>query len=155
MRARRVARPALTSRNVAKHPRLPCDARTVADVDVTADACLSGEDHTVPDSRRAGDPDLRHQQAESPDANVVTDVHEIVDLRAGANDGVIDAAAVDRRVCPDLDVILDDAAADVGDLLVHAAAKDVAEPVGPDTHTGMQLNALAQASAGIEHHARV
>ena len=66
---------------------------------------LAREDHAVLDARRAGDADLRHDQAQRADPHVVPDVHEVVDLRAGADHGVVDAAAIDRRVRADLDVV--------------------------------------------------
>ena len=56
---------------------------------------------------------IRHGPA---DPHVVRDLHEIVDLRPRADDRVVDAAAVDRRVRADLDVVLDEAAADMRNL---------------------------------------
>ena len=63
-----------------------------------------------------GDAHLRHDQTGFPDAHVVRDLHEVVDLRPRADDRVVDAPAVDRRVRADLDVVLDDAAADMWNL---------------------------------------
>ena len=85
---------------------------------------------------------IRHS---TPDPHVVRDLHEVVDLRAGADHRVVDAPAVDRRVRADLDVVLDDAAADVRNLQMLAVALHVAEAVGPDPRAGVNRHAVADA----------
>ena len=108
--------------------------------------CPPGRRGCTPSSMRAepGDADLRHEQAEPADPHVVRDVHEVVDLRPRADHRVVDAAAIDRRVRADLDVVLDDAPADVRDLRVRAVAEHVAEAVGPEPRAGVHAHALAE-----------
>ena len=108
-------RPRLARRDVAEHAGLRRrSARRAPMVVWPVHARLARDDHAV--LRASHEPaiaHLRHDQAQPADAHVVRDVHEVVDLRARADHRVVDAAAVDRRVRADLDVVLDDAAADV------------------------------------------
>src|SRR4029079_14564296 len=76
--------------------------------------------------------DLGHYQAFLPDAHVVRDMDEIVDLGPVADHCVVNAAAIHGRVGANLDVVAHDAPADVGDLVVCPVAKHVAESIGPD-----------------------
>ena len=67
-------------------------------------------------------PDLGDDHAMAADDDVVADLHEIIDLRALADDRVAIGAAVDGRAGADLDVVLDDDAADLRHLEVAARA---------------------------------
>ena len=67
------------------------------------------------------------------------DLHEVVDLRPGTDHRVVDAASIDRRVGADLDVVLDDAAADMRDLVVNPVAIHVAKPVGAEACAGVHV----------------
>ena len=64
-----------------------------------------------------------------PILTVVSDLNQIVDLRSGADDGVVDAAAIDRRVRADLDVVADDASPDVRNLRMRAIREHVPESI--------------------------
>ena len=60
-------------------------------------------------------PTCAASSARAPDADAVRDLHEVVDLRAGANPRFADRGPIDRRVGADLDVVFDhDAAACCG-----------------------------------------
>ena len=56
-----------------------------------------------------------------PIDHIVGDLDEIVDLGALADHGVADRAAVDGGVGADLDIVLDDDAADLRNLVVAAS----------------------------------
>ena len=120
-------------------------------------ASLTGDDHIVLHLHAPGDPGLRHDQTARADAHVVRDVHQIVDLRARPDDGVIHAAAIDARIRADFDVVPDEAAPHVRNLAVLLAtlSGDVSEPVTPQHRPGMHDHALAQRGAGVERHARI
>ena len=77
------------------------------------------------------------------DLDVVGDLHLIVDLGPLADDGVAVGAAVDRGVGADLDVVLDDDAADLRHLQMAARAGREAEPVLPDGDARMDDDAVA------------
>src|SRR5439155_1412563 len=84
--------------------------------DLHADSDLSAQDHASPDLARARDPGLCRDDGILTDLHVVGHHDEIVDLHAASHDGRSQRAAVDRRVGADLDVVLDDHAADLGNL---------------------------------------
>ena len=105
-------------RDVAEHGALGRDPGPVADHQMIGHAHVAGQDDVVPDARAARDADARHEQAAASDPDVVADVDEVVDLGARADHRVVHAPAVDAGVGADLDVVLDDAAADVGDPVV-------------------------------------
>ena len=121
MWTRRVSGPAFTSRDISKHAGLSRNARTRANHDVTPKACLPGEYASIPDCRRSSDTNLSHDETELSDFHVVTNLHQVVDLGSRADHSVIDASTVDRGICANLDIALDDASAHMWDLLVRTA----------------------------------
>ena len=92
----------------------------LADRDVAGDADLPGQRHVVFDRRAAGDADLRREQHVAADRDAVRDLHEVVDLGAGADPRLANGRPIDRRVGADLDVVFDDDAADLRNLVVRA-----------------------------------
>src|SRR4051812_42749824 len=122
---------------------------------MSAHAHLPRDYAAILDARRSRDPDLRHDEAEAPDPTVVRDVHEIVDLGAGANHGVVDAPAIDRRVRANLDVVFDDATPDVRNLVMAAAAKNITEAVGAKPRTGMHDYPLTDHHSGVCRDGRI
>ena len=138
-------------------PRLHEQPRATPDREVIRNAGLTGDDHIVLHLHAPGDPGLRHDQTARADPHVVRDVHQIVDLRARPDDGVIHAAAIDARIRADFDVVPDEAAPHMRNLpvLLTAFSGDVAEPVTPQYRPGVHDHALAQRRAGVERHARI
>ncbi len=65
--------------------------------------------------RAAGDANASHDQAIPSDVHVVRDLDNVVDLRAAADDGVVERSAIDAAARSDLHVVLDDAATDLRD----------------------------------------
>src|ERR1700736_3494688 len=63
--------------------------------------------HIVTDGQAAREPDLGRQQATPANGHIVTDLDLVVDFGSLADDGVAQAAAVDRGAGPDLYVVLD------------------------------------------------
>ena len=100
------------------------------------------------DRRRAGDADLGDDHAMPADDHVVGDLDQIVDLGALADHRVAAGAAVDRGVGADLDVVLDDDAADLRHLQVPLRSHGEAEAVLPDAHAGMEDDAVADEGVG-------
>ena len=81
----------------------------LADHKMIGNADLSGQRGevaivTLPDMPTCND------QAMPANGNVVSDLHEVVDLGALADDGIAGGAAVDRGIGANLDLILDDRA---------------------------------------------
>src|SRR5206468_10975264 len=125
--------------------------------EVIAVTQLPRDDGLVLDLHAAGDARLGHDQAASRDADVVGDVHQVVDLRPGPDHGVVDAAAVDAGVGADLDIVPDQAAAHVRNLAVRLARfpGDVAEAIAPQHGAGVDDDPLAKRRPGVAGDARI
>ena len=78
-----------------------------------------------------------------PDRAVVSDLHQIVDLGALADDGIAGGAAVDGRIGADLHIVLNDDAAGLRDFLMALRARQIAKPVLADTGARMDDDAIA------------
>ena len=77
------------------------------------------------------------------DAAVVPDLHEIVDLRAGADARAARLRAVDARVRADLDVVFEHHVSDLRDSFRSALDERPAEAVAADDAAGVQHDAVA------------
>ena len=96
-----------------------------------------------PNRDTARDTDIAGDQAMPPDDDVVADLDQIVDLGAFADDRIAVAAAVDRRVGADLDVVLDDDPADLRNLQMSGPAGNIAESVLADADARVEDDAIA------------
>ena len=110
-------------RDVFCHRRLGADHHARAQPDVPGRARLPRHHHVVVEHRAAGDADLRREQDVAADPHAVGDLHEVVDLGAGADARLADRRPIDGRVRANLDVVVDDDAADLRDLPVRAVAR--------------------------------
>src|SRR5438128_11521815 len=129
-RARRRAEHLRAGRDVTREAGLRGDDGAVADREVVGDAHLPGEHDAPADPARPGDSHLGHDDRVLADLDVVTDLHEVIDLGSAADDRLSQGGAVDRRVGADLDVVLDQHGADLRDLPVFFTVEGVAEAVG-------------------------
>src|SRR5207302_2058944 len=134
---------------------IPCPAgagRNVASV--RAPVCSPVPDTAAFDVRAARDPRLAGDETAGADAAVVPDLHEVVDLRPRADDGVVHAAPVDGGIRADLDVVADDAASDLGHFARQLAAlpRDVAEPIRPEPHAGVQDDPVSHHRPAVAHY---
>src|SRR6185437_2884042 len=148
----RIPRPGFAGGNVAEHAGLRRKPRSRADRVMARHADLPEQHAPVLHPHRSGNSNLRHDQTQTPDAHIVRNLYEIIDLGPGADDRVVDAATVDRRVRADLDVVFDDAAADVRNLDVLTVALHVAESVGPEPRTRMHDDTMTDARATVGRH---
>jgi hypothetical protein len=118
MRSRRITRPRFTRRDIPEHAGLAGDFCACSDCDVTAKPRLSRKHAAISNIRRAGDANLRHDEAQLSYFDVVSYLNKIVDLRSRADDRVIDAAAINGSVSADLDVVPDYASTNMRNLCV-------------------------------------
>src|SRR5207302_10465559 len=111
-------------------------ADAASDRHVVRESRLAREEDVVLDVSAPRDYRLAGDEATRADATVVPDLHEVVDLGSRADHRVVHAAAIDRRVGPDLHVVPDDAATHLGNLARHLAVlpRDVAEAVRAESH---------------------
>jgi hypothetical protein len=75
---------------------------------MAAGAGAAAEQYAILEDGRPGQARLTGDQAEPPDAAIVTNLHEVVDLRALADHSIAERATVDGRIRADLDLVLDD-----------------------------------------------
>src|ERR1700689_1086533 len=85
------------------------------------------------------------------DPDVVSDLHEVVDLRPLADDSIARCAAVDRRIRADFHIVLDDDAADLRHLRMSQGSDDKAETVLADRRSGMDDDPVSDQGIGDAH----
>ena len=88
-------------------------------------------------------PDWDDQHRVATDDDVVADLHQIVDLRALADDRVAVGAAVDRYAGANLDIVLNDDAADLGHFEMPPRPEGEPEAVLSNMCAGMNDHAIA------------
>ena len=74
--------------------------------------------------------------------HIVGDLHEIINFAALTHHGLAEPRAVERAVGTDLDVVLDDHVAYLGNLLVAALHEFVAESIRSDDNARLQAHAV-------------
>ena len=120
---------------------------TASDRQMIGNSDAATELNAVAERHRAGQPDLAGDQAAAADADVVRDLHEVVDLGAFADDRVGHRAAIDGGVGADLDVVLDDDAADLRQPLGRTRPGNEAESLAPDLGTAEDDHPVADQRA--------
>ena len=99
----------------------------------------------------AGDADLRREQHALADGDAVRNLHEVVDLGAGADARLADRRPIDRGVGADLDVVFDDDVGVLRNLQVRAVRLlDEAEPVAADDRAVLHDDAMADPARARE-----
>lgn len=85
---------------------------------------------------------------EIPRIDIVGDLDEVIDHRAGANFGGSKAGSVDGGISADFDIILDDNDADLIEFfMLTALVGGKAEAAGANDDTGLQGDAIAKAAS--------
>ena len=110
-------------RHVGHHAALGADPRPASDPQMARQARLASDHDVVFQDRGTGNAGLRNDHAAASEAHVVRDLHQIVEARAGADDRVLQRSAIDRGVGADLDIVLDDHAAELRHA-EHAGGRD-------------------------------
>ena len=112
--ARRLRRPAIVARaggNIGDDSGACAQHGLGADGQMVGEADLPAHHDVIPHIAASGYAGLRDQHAVPSDGGVVSDLHQIVDLGALADDRISGGAAIDGRVGADFHVVLDDDAA--------------------------------------------
>ncbi len=104
----------------ADDARLASEDGIVTDGDMAIHAGLSGHDDMIADLGAAGDADLRTEEIVLADFDIVSQMTKVIDLGAAADDGVIHRTVVDGGAGTDLDVVSDDSAAELTDVMMVA-----------------------------------
>lgn len=99
---------------------LASEDSVVTDGDMAIHAGLSGHDDVIADLGASGDADLRAEEIVLADFDIVSQVAEVIDLGTAADDGVVHRAVVNGGAGADFDVVADDSAAELADVMVMA-----------------------------------
>src|SRR5204863_3744499 len=121
----------------------------MADLKMAGETTLAGNRHVIAQLGRAGNADLRDEQAMFADLHVVSDLDEIIDLGPLAYHGLAERRAIDGGTGADLDIVLDPHDSDLGDLVMFATVRRKTVTVGTDDDTGMDDAPAADASAVV------
>lgn len=97
---------------------LASEDSVVTDGDMAIHAGLSGHDDMIADLGAAGDADLRAEEIVLSDLDIMSQMTKVIDLGAAADDGVIHRTVVDGGAGTDLDVVSDDSAAELANVMV-------------------------------------
>jgi hypothetical protein len=97
--------------NIAMQPRARRDEGTLADSQMTRRADLTHQDRPATHDRPTGESRLGGDQDVLTHIAVVCDLDQIVDLRPAPDACLVEGRTIDRRVCANFDIILDDDAA--------------------------------------------
>ncbi len=117
---RRIAQVGAWCLDGADNTGLASEDSVVTDGDMTIHAGLSGHDDMIADFGTAGDADLRAEEIVLADLDIMSQMAKVIDLSAAADDGVIHRTVVDGGAGTDLDVISDDSAAELANVMVVA-----------------------------------
>ena len=139
----RKAAPTHAGGNVGHHSGLGSKYRTLTDRHMVGNADLTGQHGEVANCHAAGDTDLRDNQAMAADRNVVSDLHEIVDLGSLTDDRVAGGAAVDRGTGANFDLMLDNHAPGLRNFLMAVARGQKTKSILPDAYARMNDHPVA------------
>src|SRR5713101_3459920 len=120
-------------------------------MNMVRDADLTRDHDVIARGAGAGNPHLTDQQIVSADFAVVADLHEIVDLRAFANDRGLERAAVDGGAGADFHVVADLHMAQLRNLVVASVVQSITESVRADHRVGRNRDAMNQDSAVVKN----
>src|SRR5271157_628048 len=145
---------------------------TVADVAVSGDADLTGQNDILTNDRRAREANLRAKQGMFADCGAMPHLHQVVDFDAATNAGLSDAGAIDTGVRLYLDIALQHRRARLRNLLPALSVAGKSEAVAANhgailqndvvtqramfTHNGMSVGEkiVANPSAAIDDNVR-
>src|SRR6266481_5583156 len=117
-----------------------------------ADSYLTADHHMMPQRTRPGNARLCRDHCVRADLHVVTHVHKVIDLHAFGDARVVQRAAINGRVRADLHVVADLHDTDLRKFPVAPVAVGIAETIRANDAAGVNLDAMADAHAGIQSH---
>src|SRR5690242_12776883 len=143
---------AFPHRLAGRDARLSSNHSAIFNSDMIGHTDLTRQSYKVANLGASGNSSLRgnHRVAANPD--VVSYLHEVVDLGAFGDPRGSERAAVDRCIRADLNIVLDHQSAKLRKLLLAALGEQVTEPVRPQNGACMQYDTVAHFHARIDAH---
>ena len=129
--------------------------RPIADRGPVGHPHLAGQDHAIPELGAAGDAHLGRQGATAAGHHPMADVHQVVDLGAGADAGFAHRGAVDRAAAAHLHALFQHHQAGLGHLAPAAGGGHKAKALRAHHGVGVNDAARGQPAAGMQHGAGV
>lgn len=111
-------------------------------------ADLAAKRNKIAQIHAAGDAHMPGDDAMLANMAIVSDLDQIVDFGAGADDRIGQRAAVDGGAGADFHVVLQDGAAQLRDFFVTGGGGDIAEAVTADDRAAMEDDAVADQGVG-------
>src|SRR5690348_15411035 len=105
MVARRISRDRGIVVDISPDSGLPRDRDARTDRDMSSKTYLPRHFYVIPDHRRTGQTGQRRDHAMLSNAAVMSDLHQVVDFRTGADERAAGLRAIDAAVGADLDVV--------------------------------------------------
>src|SRR4051794_21392339 len=143
-RLRRIATPDLACRHVVHESTSGGKLGSRPDGQMVGEADTATHGDVVTDDDGTGDTRKPRYNAIATDANIVGDLNQIVDLGPLADDRVGHRAAIDGRIGADLDIILNDDAADLRHAFGPLGAAHEAEAILADPGAAVDDDTVAQ-----------
>src|SRR5579863_5506089 len=126
---RRIPADERTVRYVAPHHRMARNRHARADRNVSSKCRHAADARSISDVRRSGQTRMSCDCDAASNAAVVTDLHEIIDLRAVTDSRCTGLRTIDTAVGADFDVVAENDRSDLRDLHPALIAEDVTETV--------------------------
>src|SRR5690348_6814537 len=139
---------------LGEHAALRAQDHTLFDAGVVPDAHLPANHGAILHGDAAGEAGLGGDDHIFSDADIVAHVHQIIQLRAPADDGQVQSPAIHGSIGADLHVVADLQAANLGKLFVAAGGgvAHIAEAVAAQHRAAVHDNTVAQAHPGVDCH---
>src|SRR3569623_216717 len=130
--------------------RIGRDAGAVGDLDVAEDHCRTADGAVATDFRAAGDAGAGGNRGVRTDRHVVRHLDQVVELDALLDHRVFQRPAVDGGAGADLDIVADQHAADLRELLPAAVVRRKTEAVRADHAARVQDGTIPHFAAVIQ-----
>src|SRR5690606_26353928 len=128
------------------------DEYVIADLDMEDHPYSAGDHAVAADAGTAGNADAGRHGGVVADLDVVGDLDLVIELDAVADHGVAECATVDRGVGANLDIVADQYAAYLGDLVPLTLGAGKTEPFPAHHGAGLDDCALAHPDIVIQRH---
>src|SRR5438874_2624618 len=133
-----------------QNARLRANHGAALHTDVIAETHLAANYAIIFNCHSAADAGLRGNHNSLANVAVMTDVDQVVDLRAPADPRAAQSRAIDAGVHAQLNIIFNDHRADLWKLVIAHVAAHVPEPIGADYYAGMKNDPATNRHAVFE-----
>src|SRR2546430_5652264 len=133
-----------------QNPGLRAYHRATLHPDVIAETHLSANYAIIFNRYAATDTGLRCDHNPLANVAVMTDMNQIVDLRAATDPRAAQSRAIDAGICPQLNIIFNDNRADLRKLVIANVVAHVPKSIGAYDYAGMQNDPISNRHSVFE-----